>query len=106
MPNLFHVAYNRGSICYEVIQKHAARNYSMSTIYPWITSVSYTGEVADETASGSFLAFCTDVEFRQILACLEAVRERGSEAQDVILRLDGTLAVQRRRDRVSGTSSE
>ena len=44
-------------------ESNPAHGYS-SIRYPWITTVAYTSEVADETAQGEYLNLCARLMWR------------------------------------------
>ena len=58
MPKLFPANYYKEMINYWIpYESNPAHGYS-SIRYPWITTVAYTSEVADETAQGEYLNLC------------------------------------------------
>ncbi len=58
MPGLFPADYYKGMINYWIpFESDPAHRYP-SIRFPWITTVAYTSEVADETAQGEYLNLC------------------------------------------------
>lgn len=78
MPNLFPADYYRGMINYWVPFEYDAAHRYPSIRYPWITSVAYTSEVADETATGVYLQQCARTHVCHDLAILKLVRHSKS----------------------------
>ena len=58
MPKLFPADYYNDMINYWISFKFDPLHRYPSIRYPWITSVAYTSEVADETAQGDYLNLC------------------------------------------------
>lgn len=58
MPLLFPADYYKEMINYWVPYETNPKNFYVAAKYPWITTVSYTSEVADETAQGEYLNLC------------------------------------------------
>lgn len=58
LPKLFPADYYKNMINYWIpFQADPGHKYT-SIRYPWITTVAYTSEVADETAQGAYLNLC------------------------------------------------
>ena len=71
MPKLFPADYYKDMINYWIpFQRTEGHHYS-AVSFPWITSVSYTSEVADETAQGSYLKLCADAHVAHDEAAIE-----------------------------------
>lgn len=73
LPRLFPADYYKGMINYWI-----GRNQSFDQIYfshrlPWITTVYYTSEVADETAQGAYLHRCAETHLKEDLAILTLI---------------------------------
>lgn len=58
MPLLFPANYYKEMINYWVPYDRNPKNFYVATKYPWITTVSYTSEVADETAQDEYINLC------------------------------------------------
>ncbi len=58
MPKLFPADYYKNMINYWISFTFDPEHRYPSVRFPWITSVSYTSEVADETAQGEYLNLC------------------------------------------------
>ncbi len=58
MPKLFPADYYKGMINYWIPFAFDAAHRYPSIRFPWITTVAYTSEVADETAQGEYLNLC------------------------------------------------
>ncbi|XCP84131.1 M14 family metallopeptidase [Roseburia hominis] len=58
LPKLFPADYYKNMINYWIPFAHDPAHRYPSIRYPWITTVSYTSEVADETAQGEYLNLC------------------------------------------------
>ncbi len=73
MPKLFPAEYYQNMINYWIPFSHDAQHRYPSIRFPWITSVAYTSEVADETAQGEYLSLCADAHVRHDLAVIRAL---------------------------------
>lgn len=58
MPKLFPADYYKGMINYWIPFTHDPAHRYPSIRFPWLTSVAYTSEAADETAQGEYLNLC------------------------------------------------
>lgn len=58
MPKLFPADYYKNMINYWIPYKAGPANRYPAARFPWIVTVSYTSEVADETAQGDYLNLC------------------------------------------------
>lgn len=58
MPGLFPADYYKGMINYWIPFAYDPEHRYPSIRFPWITTVAYTSEVADETAQGAYLNLC------------------------------------------------
>lgn len=58
MPKLFPADYYKNMINYWIPFQTSPVNRYPASRFPWITTVSYTSEVADETAQGEYLNLC------------------------------------------------
>ena len=80
LPKLFPADYYKNMINYWIPYKVGApTNRYPAAKFPWITSVSYTSEVADETAQGEYLNLCA----RAHVAHDEAIIELLTKAEHV-----------------------
>jgi hypothetical protein len=71
LPKLFPANYYRDMINYW-IPFAADENHRYPSIkFPWITSIAYTSEVADETAQGDYLALCAKAHVTHDLATID-----------------------------------
>ena len=57
-PKLFPADYYKGMINYWIPYPYNPNHTYASIRYPWVVTVSYTSEVADETAQGEYLELC------------------------------------------------
>ena len=77
MPRLFPADYYRGMIDYWIPFDYSAQHRYPSIRFPWITSVAYTSEVADETAQGDYLRLCAHAHTVHDLAMIDALADAG-----------------------------
>ncbi|MGM0215551.1 M14 family metallopeptidase [Enterococcus sp. AZ109] len=71
LPKLFPAEYYKEMINYWIeFAADATHRYS-SIRFPWITSVAYTSEVADETAQGEYLRLCAKTHLVHDLATID-----------------------------------
>ena len=78
MPRLFPAEYYKNMIHYWIPYSYSPSHAYPSLRFPWITAVSYTSEVADETAQGEYLKLCA----RTHVAHDEAAIRMLAEAQN------------------------
>lgn len=71
MPKLFPADYYKGMINYWIPFAADPVHRYPSIRFPWITTVAYTSEVADETAQGSYLNLCAKAHVKHDLAVIE-----------------------------------
>ena len=71
MPKLFPADYYKGMINYWIPFAQDDEHRYPSIRFPWITTVAYTSEVADETAQGSYLNLCARAHVTHDLAVIE-----------------------------------
>lgn len=71
MPKLFPADYYKGMINYWISFAQDQGHRYPSIRFPWITTVAYTSEVADETAQGSYLKLCAMAHVTHDLAVIE-----------------------------------
>lgn len=79
LPKLFPADYYKNMINYWIPYKAGPANRYPADRFPWITTVSYTSEVADETAQGEYLNLCA----RAHVAHDEAIIEMLMRAEHV-----------------------
>lgn len=60
LPKLFPADYYHHMINYWIYFNHEKTHRYPSIRFPWITTVAYTSEVADETAQGAYLKLCAE----------------------------------------------
>lgn len=75
MPNLFPADYYRDMINYWIYFSYDKNHRYPSIKIPWITTVSYTSEVADETAHGKYLNTCAKAHKEHDLAVIDMLFE-------------------------------
>ena len=71
MPGLFPADYYRNMIDYWIRHTASMKNRYPACRYPWITTVSYTSEVADETAQSEYLHLCARAHAVHDLAVID-----------------------------------
>lgn len=79
MPKLFPADYYKNMINYWIPFAYNPGHRYPSIRFPWITTVSYTSEVADETAQGEYLNLCA----RAHAAHDEAILQMTAKAESV-----------------------
>jgi len=70
MPKLFPADYYKEMINYWIPFDASATHRYPSIRFPWITTVAYTSEVADETAQGAYLNLCARAHVTHDLATI------------------------------------
>ena len=73
MPALFPANYYKGMINYWIPFTWSKNLMYAAPRYPWVTSVSYTSEVADETAQGTYLNLCARAHLVHDLATIDMI---------------------------------
>ncbi len=73
LPKLFPADYYKNMINYWIPFEYDKDHRYPSIRFPWITTVSYTSEVADETAQGEYLYLCARAHLLHDLASLDMV---------------------------------
>ena len=71
MPKLFPAEYYGDMINYWIGYNMNPRHMYSAIRYPWLTSVAYTSEVADETAQGEYLALCAKAHLTHDIATID-----------------------------------
>ena len=77
MPKLFPADYYKDMINYWIPFSHTPGHHYTAVSFPWITSVSYTSEVADETAQGAYLRLCAEAHAAHDEATIEMLAGAG-----------------------------
>lgn len=75
MPKLFPADYYKNMINYWIPYKAGPANSYPAARFPWIVTVSYTSEVADETAQGDYLNLCARAHVAHDEATIEMLME-------------------------------
>ena len=75
MPKLFPANYYKEMINYWIPFAFDAAHRYPSIRFPWITTVAYTSEVADETAQGEYLHLCARAHVAHDEATLQMLLE-------------------------------
>lgn len=75
MPKLFPADYYKNMINYWIPSKYNPNHRYPSVRYPWILSVDYVSEVADETAQGDYLYDCAYAHLVHDLAIIDMILE-------------------------------
>lgn len=88
MPKLFPTSYYKDMINYWVPFAFDSNHRYPSIRFPWITTVAYTSEVADETAQGEYLQLCARAHLVHDLAALEMMGESTCVYKDTWNMLD------------------
>lgn len=91
MPGLFPADYYRDMINYWVAYPYTPGHTYDSVKFPWITTVCYTSEVADETAQGEYLALCARTHLLHDHAILDLLRESRSVYRQETVRKDSKV---------------
>jgi hypothetical protein len=73
MPKLFPANYYKNMINYWIPSPYDPSHRYPSIRYPWILSVDYVSEVADETAQGDYLYLCARSHLVQDLAIIDMI---------------------------------
>lgn len=71
MPKLFPTNYYKGMINYWIPFEYDSEHRYPSIRFPWITTVAYTSEVADETAQGEYLNLCARAHVKHDIATIK-----------------------------------
>ena len=73
MPKLFPADYYKEMINYWIPFAADINHRYPSIRFPWITTVAYTSEVADETAQGAYLNLCAKAHVTHDLATIDMI---------------------------------
>lgn len=77
MPKLFPASYYKNMITYWIPHEYDPAHRYPSVRYPWILSVDYVSEVADETAQGEYLHSCARAHLIHDLAVVDMLMKAG-----------------------------
>lgn len=75
MPKLFPAVYRYGMIHYWIQKEQSAEQLYFSHRFPWITTMYYTSEAADETAQGAYLCECAQTHLSEDIAILRLMKD-------------------------------
>lgn len=75
LPKMFPADYYKNMINYWIAYKTGPANRYPAARFPWITSVSYTSEVADETAQDEYLNLCARAHVAHDEATIEMLMQ-------------------------------
>lgn len=73
MPKLFPADYYKNMINYWVPSSYNPKHGYMAVRFPWITAISFTSEVADETAQDEYLYLCARTHKMHTLAGIDMI---------------------------------
>ena len=91
MLKLFPANYYKEMINYWIpYESNPAHGYS-SIRYPWITTVAYTSEVADETAQGEYLNLCARAHVAHDEVTIQMLMEARNVMDCRFTEQDGTI---------------
>ena len=99
MPRLFPADYYKNMINYWTHFDYVWNHRYPSVRYPWITTVAYTSEVADETAHGDYLHLCARTHMLHDIAILRMLRDSGCVYKDEVADTQNGIAASRKRMR-------
>jgi len=99
LPKLFPAEYYHDMINYWIEFAEDPTHRYPSIRFPWLTSVSYTSEVADETAQGDYLALCARAHLVHDLAIIDLLRQADLYYQDKLIVAKDQLSLVHSRQR-------
>lgn len=99
MPLLFPADYYKEMINYWIPYALASTNIYAANRYPWITTVSYTSEVADETAQDEYINLCARAHVAHDEAIIRLLMEATSFYTNNLECQDGKVFAEYRRQR-------
>ena len=91
MPKLFPADYYKNMINYWVKSGYNPNHGYMAVRYPWITSISFTSEVLDETAQDDHLFLCARTQALHMIAGIDFIRGAGCVYDETIEGKEGTV---------------
>lgn len=99
MPKLFPATYYKNMITYWIPHEYDPTHRYPSVMYPWILSVDYVSEVADETAQGEYLHSCARAHLVHDLAVVDMLMKAGKVYENSSCLEDGDMSVEHIRKR-------
>lgn len=99
MPKLFPADYYKNMINYWVPSQYDPKHGYMAVRFPWITALSFTSEVADETAQGKYLSLCARTQAEHMYAGIDLIKEAVCVYMDSIERKEDGLELRAIRKR-------
>lgn len=99
MPKLFPANYYKNMINYWIPFQYGPNGKYASIRFPWITTICYTSEVADETAQGDYLNLCARAHEAHDEATIEMLTKAALPMQCGCTADNGTLHAVFRRKR-------
>lgn len=96
LPKLFSAEYYKNMINYTISFAYDKEHRYPSIRFPWITTVCYTSEVTDETATGKLLELCSQVHLMHELTVIDELMTADCYFKDekneneASFRIDGT----------------
>ena len=97
MPQLFPADYYENMINYWIPFDYSGNHRHPSIRFPWITSVAYTAEVADETAQGDYLTLCARTHALHDIAIIRMLMQSGCIYRESAQGGNGSAQVERTR---------
>lgn len=91
MPKLFPANYYKEMINYWIPFAADPLHRYPSIRFPWITTVAYTSEVADETAQGEYLNLCARAHLTHDLATIKMLLNSKSVYENTVELSDGNI---------------
>ena len=91
MPKLFPADYYKNMINYWVKSGYNPSHGYMAVRYPWITSISFTSEVLDETAREDHLFLCARTQALHMIAGIDFIRNAGCIYDETVEGKEGTV---------------
>lgn len=91
MPKLFPADYYKEMINYWIPFAADPLHRYPSIRFPWITTVAYTSEVADETAQGDYLNLCARAHLTHDLATIKMLLDSKSVYENIAESSDGSI---------------
>lgn len=99
MPKLFPAEYYKDVIFYWVPYPYKPDYYYAAVRFPWVTAVSFVSEVADETATGDYLAICARAHLDEDLAIIRLLSEAKVQMDESVWMEGDVLCARRVRTR-------
>lgn len=99
MPKLFPAEYCGDMINYWIGYNMNPHHMYCAIRYPWLTSVAYTSEVADETAQGEYLSLCARAHLAHDTATIDMLLNGENSFEYHITQKDGTVNATYKRTR-------